>query len=131
MQNKKLILEADQSYHQTTETERAQVADGCGLEGIVDHLVPDSLLGLSIYPACAVHDWDYVHGKTRADRKQADKNFLTNMDRLIDMDGGSTLIRLARKGLARIYNIGVRIFGGFVFENKESEFEKRRKNKLE
>ena len=36
------------------------LTNGCGRAGIESRLVPDTILGLDVSPACRVHDWMYM-----------------------------------------------------------------------
>ena len=47
------------------------IANGCG-DGWRDRIVPDTMYGLSIRPACQIHDWDYHHGSAIEHKDEAD-----------------------------------------------------------
>lgn len=58
----------------------AEISHGCGPgSGWKEDLIPDSILGVSILPACIVHDCEYFLGMTAQDKELADINFLENM----------------------------------------------------
>ena len=83
---------------------------GCGPgQGFGDRLVPDSLLGLSIKPACAIHDYQYRYGVTREDKAFADRVFRQNMNRIIHAAGG--LLKHVRYCMATAYYLVVK-YGG-------------------
>jgi hypothetical protein len=88
-----------------------ETAGGCGPgEGLGDRLVPDHLVGLSIKPACAIHDFMYLYGgRNDADKKLADKVFRQNMKRIVDAAGG--WLKRPRRTLAYLYYLAV-AFGG-------------------
>jgi len=97
------------------------VCNGCGTEGWKGKLVPDSILGLTITPACQIHDWQYHEGETDADKKVADRIFLHNMVRIINNHGGFfTRWRLLR---AKEYYLSVKYFGGDSFWGNKNSLE--------
>lgn len=112
-------LSANPSYWRASKDEKDAIFNGCGSGGSLNSLVPDSLLGLDIKDACRVHDWMYHHGKTKEQRKEADIVFLDNMKGLINKSKSSSPLKFLRGGLAKIYYLGVRIFGGFFFNKKK------------
>ena len=57
--------------------------NGCGT-GWNTRLVPDTIYGVSITPACCIHDYMYSVGKTIEDKCTADRVFLNNMLRIIE-----------------------------------------------
>lgn len=57
--------------------------NGCGREGIEGRIVPDTIWGLDISPACRVHDYMYVHADSRADEDYADAIFGANLISII------------------------------------------------
>ncbi|MHC4184133.1 MAG: hypothetical protein ACYSR0_12370, partial [Planctomycetota bacterium] len=50
---------------------------GCGPGGLGDYLVPDTILGLSVKPACQIHDYYYRHWQDSSEdaRSMADRIF--------------------------------------------------------
>jgi hypothetical protein len=115
-------LYAPSSYWVSSEEWRSEVGHGCGSGKFGDRLVPDSLLWLSIYSACSIHDWMYASGVVEADRDCADRVFRNNMVRLVG--GGSRWLRWPRLQLVRLYYGAVHHFGGPAFwrgKNKPSE----------
>ena len=87
---------------------------GCGPGGIGDLLVPDTVYGLSIKPACQVHDWDNRHAKqaSKKHRKSCDKRFKKNMFIIVDYNTSGWLLRRLRFTRCRTYYHMVRLFGG-------------------
>lgn len=114
-------LYAPLAYHDASPEVRAQVTNGCGTAGWKGDLVPDCILGLCITPACNVHDWMYTVGKTQDDKDEADRVFLNNVLRLIDGEGGWSIVKKARRLLARDYYEAVHLFGGPAFWAKKNE----------
>lgn len=101
--------------------ELARIAGGCGPGGLGDWLVPDRLLGLSIRPACHIHDFQYHFGHTYDDpedennKKRADRIFKNNMMRIIMAGTRSGILFWIRRRLARRYYQAVRDFGDTAF----------------
>jgi len=105
---------------------------GCGPGGIGDWLVPDTIYGLSIKPACQVHDWDYRFGEghSEEERKKADKRFLTNMLQIINEHGGNFAIKSLRRRRAKTYYSAVRWFGASAYFSERSTDEQFREFKI-
>jgi hypothetical protein len=116
--SKVLRLSANPTYWNASQTQRDEIDNGCGSEGVLGTLVPDSLLGLSISKACSIHDWMYHHGRTDKQRKEADIIFLDNMKKIVNKSDNNSILKYFRKGLAKIYYLGVRIFGNYFFKKK-------------
>jgi hypothetical protein len=49
----------------------------------LEQLVPDSILGLRIRMACAIHDYSYYIGSTEQDKTDADIELFANGFRII------------------------------------------------
>jgi len=77
-------LLAPESYWLASDEVIAEYTGGCGPGKIGDWLVPDTMLGESVFLACQIHDWMYHCGITAEDKRIADKVFLWNMVALID-----------------------------------------------
>jgi hypothetical protein len=111
----KAELFTPQSYKSAPETERALVSNGCGAKGgISSWLVPNTLWGLSVKRACNIHDWMYSEGLTIADKEEADRVFLNNMLRIIEVES-CWLLKLPRRSRAKKYYKAVKYFGGPAF----------------
>lgn len=108
-------LYAPASYVDAPPETRAQVINGCGPGGWKVDLVPDTIWGLDVSPACDIHDWMYATGETIEDKDEADRVFLNNVLRLIDAAGGCGLMKRLRRRRARIYYKAVQHFGGPAF----------------
>lgn len=94
------------------------ICNGCGAAGAKIDLVPDSIYGLDVSPACYVHDWDYHHGKTKADKARADQRLLLNLLIIIEEHSQNSITRSLRSMRAVKYYCAVRDFGDKAFEAK-------------
>ena len=94
---------------------RAEVCNGCGTAGWKGWLVPDTVWGLTITPACQIHDWMYDEGTTIAHKDAADRAFLNNMLRLVNVRGG--WLKRLRSWRCHTYYVSVSKFGGPAFWN--------------
>ncbi len=109
------LLFAPASYVEAAPEVRRIAVNGCGPGGWLADLVPDTLYGLDVAPACNIHDWMYAAGQTIEDKAEADRVFLNNLLRLIDAAGGWWVLRWLRRRRARTYYEAVRLFGGPAF----------------
>ena len=105
-------LYAPLAFHDMTDDERSTCCNGCGAAG-KGYLVPDSMYGLSVTEPCNIHDWQYAHGSTIADKEEADRVFLNNCLRLIN--DSSKWLRWLRRRRALKYYWVVKNFGGSAF----------------
>lgn len=124
MQQPSVQLFAPPEYWSLTPAQRADMCNGCGSKGWCGYVVPDSLLGLCVTPACDIHDYMYTVGATIGEKVVADRIFLNNMLRLIDAGGGWGFIKRWRADLAHDYFDTVSKFGGPAFwdgKNKPEE----------
>lgn len=115
-------LFAPTAYWRLPESERSRT--GCGPGRLGDLLVPDTVWGLSVKPACSIHDFMYQIGEVEADREIADRVLLNNCVRLIGAKRSIWVIRRLRLRRARTYYQFVRSFGGPAFwrgKNKPGE----------
>jgi len=77
-------------------------------EGWGDRLVPDSILGLKISPACWVHDRMFeAEEKTWNNYYYSNSVMLTNMLEINRVRGGNWLVRQIRKPIILCYLKGV------------------------
>ena len=106
-------LFAPEIYWLLSEEARAEIVNGCGTRGILGLLVPDSIWGLCITPACNIHDFMYSVGVTTKDKEEADRVFLNNMLRMID--DGVWILKRPRIIRARTYYASVKVCGGPAF----------------
>lgn len=107
-------LFAPPSYNEALPEVRAAI-NGCGSAGWKGDLVPDTIWGLCITPACNRHDWMYTIGETLEDKDEADRVFLNNMLRLIEAAGGWKILKKLRRNTAKEYYKAVHFFGGPAF----------------
>ena len=93
------------------------ICNGCGSSKAKFDFVPDSIYGLTIKPACHVHDFQYYKGKTIEDKQEADRRFLNNMLRLIEADISRLrkIIKPLMRRRALKYYEAVNAFGGTAF----------------
>ena len=87
----------------------------CGA-GMTDPLVPETMWGLNISPACWVHDRMFEQAdKTWADFFQANEIFEHNLETIIDQKSRSRVLKMLRRHRAHIYAKAVYIFGANYF----------------
>jgi len=116
-------LFAPASYISAPPAMRARLCNGCGTKGLGGWLVPDTLYGLSITPACDIHDWMYHIGLTIEDKESADRAMLNNMIRIIHANP-CRFLDIPRKIRAKNYYNAVKWFGGPAYwsgKNKSTE----------
>ena len=92
-----------------------EIANGCGAGKLGDLLVPDTVYGLSIRPACRVHDFMYHFGADLEDKEEADRVFMNNMIRIVNAAGGFRWLRWLRLRRCRKYYFAVACLGGPAF----------------
>ena len=78
-----------------------EMTNGCGREGIEGRIVPDTIWGLDISPACRVHDYMYLHAETLAEENYADAIFGANLISLVQQKTKFPLLKWLR--LRRAY----------------------------
>lgn len=114
LEQQKLGLYAPPIYYTATLEERNAIVNGCGAAGAKFDFVPDTIWGLSITPACDIHDWMYHFAlPTNAEKVEADRIWMHNMLRLIEHKGG--FLKRARRRRALLYFKAVENFGGPAF----------------
>lgn len=114
------------SYFEASQQMIKDVAGGCGPGGVGDLLVPDKMYGLSVRPACSIHDWMYHYGIDFDDKKKADGVFLENMVRIIKKNTKWGWVKSLRLRRARIYFEAVSRYGGPAYwdeKNNEEELQ--------
>lgn len=109
------VLFAPPSYAAAPAEVRRIVTNGCGPGGWLRELVPDTMYGLDVTPACNIHDWMYAAGQSLQEKDEADRVFLNNLLRLIDATGGLWWLKRLRRRRARSYYQAVVWFGGPAF----------------
>lgn len=63
-------------YDELTPEDKARIVNGCGPSGWKIKIVPDNILGVSIYEPCCRHDMGYFLGK---DKDASDRDLLANI----------------------------------------------------
>ena len=71
-------------------------SNGCGRAGIEERLIPDTIYGLPIGPACRVHDIMYQQAKERA-RRHKDQARLTAEEHFADGIMACNLVQLIQQ----------------------------------
>ena len=116
-------LWAPAAYWRTPKGLREEITGGCGPGGIGDMLIPDTIWGLSVKPACAIHDWMYHFGDTDQHKTQADRVFLNNMLRIIKNKTKWKWLARLRIRRAKTYYFFVKHCGGPAFWDAKNPIE--------
>ena len=95
-------LDSLPGYMELDDAERFVICNGCGAANSKFDFIPDTIYGLSIKEACYRHDYAYHVGKTEADKKAADEQFLRNMLTIINTQS-IPLLKWARRWRAMTY----------------------------
>lgn len=116
-------LTASPSFIAATPEHIAATVNGCGDSGAKFDFVPETIYGLRVSPACYVHDWEYIEGRTEGDKREADARFLRNMLWLIETERGfvAAVLRLFRRRRALFYYEAVVEFGHTAFWRGKDE----------
>ena len=106
-------LVAAESFVALPLDEVARAVNGCGTTVAKFDFVPDRILGLTISPACFIHDWDYSEGVSLEHKHASDGRFLLNLLSLIERERGvvASLLRPFRRRSALLYCEAVTDFG--------------------
>lgn len=111
------------SYRKAKPHERARYCNGCGGAGsLTSWMVPNSIWGICIAPACNIHDWAYAHSTGKA---RADLMLLCNL--LILCSCGSKWLYPLRALRCLTYYLAVTIWGRKFYGRKIAETVRRRK----
>jgi hypothetical protein len=101
---------------------------GCGPGGAGDKLVPDTMYGLDISPACRVHDWYYrfFPEDTEEARAMADRIMKNNLLRIVEAHTKNRVLLWLRRRRCHTYYTMVRMFGApsYFHDRNAEEFEK-------
>ena len=113
---KKLIAEDDCWNFQLNYPEEFS-SYGCGPGGFGDFLVPDTMWGLSVRPACRIHDWDYRHSRGWGEehRLECDERLKKNCLTIVDALSKNKCIKWLRHIRVGTYYRMVRLFGGKAY----------------
>ena len=112
-----LGLEVPKEFNEMDEASLLMAMGGCGPGRFGDYFVPDTVYGMSIKPACGVHDLDYTLGK---DKEKADLRFLENMNIIIGRSR-FRLVRLLRQRRVLKYYLAVSKFGDSSFKGDQKD----------
>ena len=115
MTRSSLDVWAPDDFLAASDKEIAATTGSCGPDGVGDAIVPDTLYGLDVTPACRVHDWQYGTGTKWKDKDDADRTFLSNMLLLVEKAGGPPWLKWLRRKRAWVYYRAVTKFGGPAF----------------
>lgn len=89
--------------------------NGCGPYK-ASGLIPNSLFGADLSPACDIHDFTYSKAEAVESRGEADNLFLVNMSEIANREIKDPIKRIfAEVGIA-VYYFMVRIFGRKYFD---------------
>lgn len=105
------IINAPVSFSLTKVEKLIKVCNGCGAAGSWFDYVPDNIIGSYIGHACFIHDWEYHVGKTKADKKLADKRFKRNLLKIIKLKSTNIMIIGLKYFISCMYYFGVKKFG--------------------
>lgn len=114
---KKYDLSIPNSFWIYDEATLAMIVNGCGPRGFGSKIVPNRIWGLSVKPACIIHDFMYETGTTQVDKELADFWFFRNMLKIIEKDS-NFIMRIIRRKAALTYYQAVAEFGDKAFKNK-------------
>lgn len=106
-------LLAPESYWKLSEDERYEIVNGCGPERVTG-LIPNSIFGINLKPACDIHDYTYTKA-TAENRHNADNLFFLNMYS-IARKHRSIPMRVIGTISAGFYFIIVKLLGGYYFK---------------
>lgn len=84
---------------------------GCGPGKWGDMLIPDTIYGLSMKPACYCHDTDYSEADTPDKRYEADLNLLKNGERIIKLKSHNKFMVWIRMLRYTKYYVAVNLAG--------------------
>lgn len=102
---------APESYWKLSYDKKYEITNGCG-PARAKGLVPNSILGVDLKPACDIHDYTYAKSDSMRDRKDADDLLLLNMHNLTTRKLKPSLIRFIGTIGVGLYYLAVRLFGG-------------------
>ena len=96
---------------------RKAVAGGCGPGGIGDFFVPDRMYGLSMKPACKIHDWTFAVWNCKAGFDLSNNLFKNNMIRINEQHDGWQWVKRLRLLRIKKYFGAVHFFGEPAYYN--------------
>ena len=108
-------LEAHPAFMATPISVLLEVCNGCGAAGAKFDFVPDTIYGLSIRPACNIHDFDYDSGTDWHHKRRADIRFLVNCI-LIILPASNWVTTILRVERAVKYFLAVTLKGNDAYQ---------------
>jgi len=93
----------------------SEIIGGCGPGKWGNRLVPDSILGVDIGPACDIHDYTYLIGKTEEEKTNADIELFANGFRIIKQKSKNRLMSFFRAVILTWYFLAVAYGGEFHY----------------
>jgi hypothetical protein len=113
-----------------TDVELSEKGGGCGPGKAGDKLVPDTFYGLSMTPACFLHDVAYGQGQTWQDKFKADVSLMVNCTIIIfnhykagPQGWRHKAVAVARCYRAMTYFNAVAFGGGGAFKKANARFD--------
>lgn len=109
-------LRAIEEFWNLTPIQVSEIAHGCGPgSGWKEKIIPDTILGICITPACNIHDVEYHFGDTHEDKEEADLNLIHNALLINNKDSKFWLFKSIRRKLILSYYEAVSDFGALAF----------------
>lgn len=110
-------LRACDEFWSLTPVQVAEIAHGCGPgKGWKESIIPDFIFGVSLTPACIIHDVEFHFGETLDDMKEANQNFIHNMLEINSQDSRFWLAKIIRRQLIFLYYSATEDLGRFTFQ---------------
>ncbi len=110
----KYMLAAPESYWSATPEIKDSVTNGCGSKGF-GFLVPDKIFGMSITPACDIHDWMCLVYNDEAGFKLSTQVFFDNMQRINHAKSQCRFLERLRASRIKLYYRAVKDFGRLFY----------------
>lgn len=104
-------LAAPMSFWNASDELRNSLAGGCGPGGFGDYFVPDTIYGLSVKPACKIHDWCFAVWEDKAGFTLSNNIFKNNMIRINEQHKGPQWVKKLRLPRIKKYYLAVHFFG--------------------
>lgn len=104
-------LAAPESFWDYLDIDKSDMVNGCGPSGFGDFLIPNKVYGLSIKPACMIHDWMFTIFNCEKGFKVANQVFFDNMNRINKKNTKSNFLWWLRKRRIMKYFLAVKYFG--------------------
>lgn len=114
-------LKAPESFINATNEEKKKIVNSCGPDGVINHLVPNHLLSLSVEDSCAIHDWTFAKAKNQREHIKSDLLFLENLKTQVRRKKSNILLKHLRHGLVYVYFGAVRIYSFFTKNTSQSD----------